>query len=254
MRGSVSRVDPVHVFEDGEDALGHQLLDHLNGCAGEARLERDDGTAGPSLGPEYLFLVYEDWPTAEREVFDLATGRVLDIGCGAGRHSLAAQERGHSVVGIDISPAAVDVCRRRGVEDVRLLPLAAVDETLGMFDTVLMMCGNFGLPGSAAECERTLRRLHRTTAPAARIILDSVDPYVETDATELAYLDRNRTRGRMPGQVTIRIRYGHRVTPWFDLLCVSPAELDELARESGWRIATLAHGEPPEFYAALEKA
>jgi len=244
----------MDVLEDADDALGHQLLDHLNGRAGEAQLERDDGTAGPSLQPRYLLLPYEDWPAAEREVFDLARGRVLDVGCGGGRHSLAAQERGLPVVGIDISPAAVEVCRRRGVEDVRLLPLAAVDATLGTFDTVLMMCGNFGLPGSAAECERTLRRLHRTTGPGARIILDSVDPHLDNDATDLAYLERNRTRGRMPGQVTIRIRYGHRVTPWFDLLCVSPAELEELARDSGWRIATLAPGEPPDFYAVLEKS
>jgi SAM-dependent methyltransferase len=244
----------MSVLLDADDALGHQLLDHLHGRAGEAQLERDDGTAGPSLGPEHFFAPYQDWPAAEREVFDLAQGRVLDVGCGGGRHSLVAQDRGLPVVGIDISPAAVEVCRRRGVDDVRLLPLAAVDATLGTFDTVLMMCGNFGLPGSAAECVRTLRRFHRTTGPAARIILDSVDPHVDNDATDLAYLERNRTRGRMPGQVTIRIRYGHRATPWFDLLCVSPPELEELARESGWRIAILAPGEPPDFYAVLEKA
>jgi hypothetical protein len=40
----------------------------------------------------------------------------------------------------------------------------------------------------------------------------------------------------MPGQVTIRIRYRDRITPWFDLLCVSPPGLDEVAAPTGWRL------------------
>jgi hypothetical protein len=65
---------------------------------------------------------------------------------------------------------------------------------------------------------------------------------------------RNRERERMPGQVTIRLRYGPRVTPWFDLLLVSAHELAELADEAGWRVAVLDETEPPDVYAVLEKS
>ena len=51
------------------------------------------------------------------------------------------------------------------------------------------------------------------TSPSGRIVLDSVDPYVDADDADLAYEERNRARGRLPGQVTIRIRYGERATP-----------------------------------------
>ena len=125
---------------------------------------------------------------------------MLDVSCGAGRHSLEAQRRGLGVVAIDISPGAVEVCRRRGVRDVRLLPLAAVDASLGAFDTVLMMCGNFGLVGTAEEAELVLRTLHAMTTPSARIVLDSIDPYYDSDSAELAYQTRNRARGRFPGR------------------------------------------------------
>jgi SAM-dependent methyltransferase len=247
----MSEVAPL---TDEEDAFGRYLLDYLDGHAGELLLERDDGEGGPALGGEWFFAEPGDWAEAERAVLQHVEGRVLDVGAGAGRHSLDAQDRGLDVVAIDVSPGAVEVCRRRGVRDARLLPLAAVDERLGRFDTVLMMCGNFGLVGSAEEAVPILRRLHAIASPAGRIVLDSIDPYVDSDAADLAYQDRNRARGLMPGQVRIRLRYGDCVNPWFDLLNLSPAELEALVGASGWRVAALVEGEPPDYYAVLEKS
>ena len=116
-----------------------------------------------------------------------------------------------------------------------------------------MMCGNFGLFGTAADAGPLLRTLHGMTAAGAVIVLDSVDPYQDNDEADLAYLERNRARRRMPGQVTIRLRYRDSVTPWFDLLNLSPSELEELLSKTGWQLAHLVRGEPPDYYAVLEK-
>ena len=204
------------------------------------------------MGAAWFFADHDDWAEPERAAFEHVQGRVLDIGAGAGRHSLVVQRRELEAVAIDISPGAVEVCRRRGVEDVRLLPLAELDESLGTFDTVLLLCGNFGLAGSAEKTVAFLERLHSLTNPGARVVLDTVDPYVDSDDADLAYLERNRERGRMPGQVTIRIRYGGLATPWYDLLCVSAVELEALAEGTGWR--SLWHQQDgADVYAALEK-
>ncbi len=205
------------------------------------------------MGAEWFFAPHDDWVDEERAAFELVRGRVLDIGAGAGRHSLEAQRRGLEAVAIDSSPGAVTVCRRRGVRDARLLSLEKIDENLGSFDTALLLCGNFGLAGSADETVALLRRLHELTGPDGRIVLDSVDPYVENDEADLAYIARNITDGRMPGEVRIRIRYGEVATPWFRLLLVSPAELEKLLAGTGWRLAWLREAQPPDFYAALEK-
>jgi SAM-dependent methyltransferase len=234
------------VLSKDEDAFGHLLLDRLAGEAGQMILERDDGHAGPALPAEVFFAEADAWPDEERRVFEPIRGRVLDVGCGAGRHSLEAQRRGLEVVAIDVSPGAVEVSRRRGVHDVRLLPLAAVDSGLGAFDTVLMMCGNVGLVGTASEAARVLRELHGITTPDAAIVLDSVDPHVANDAADLAYQARSHARGRLPGQVTIRPRYRAWVTPWFDLLNVSASELERLLGRTGWRLAEVVEAEPPD--------
>ena len=206
------------------------------------------------MAPGAFFAVYGEWEAPERAVFDRARGRVLDVGCGAGRHSLEAVRRGMDVVAIDISPGAVEVSRARGVPDARLLSLDEVDERLGRFDTVLLLCGNFGLPGTREQTVGWLNRLRGLTNREARIVLDTVDPYPDDDPRWLAYMDRNRQRGRMAGQVTIRLCYGERVTPWFDLLLVSAAELAELAGEAGWRVDLLDESEPPDVYAVLAKS
>lgn len=251
--GHASNPGASGILSPEEDAFGRLLLDHLAGAAGEPILERDDGSAGPALPADVFFAEHDAWPVGERSVFAAVGGRVLDVGCGAGRHSLEAQRRRCEVVAIDVSPGAVEVCRRRGVRDVRLLALAEVGPELGSFDTVLMFCGNLGLPGDAAEAVRTFRRLHALTVPGARIVFDSVDPHQDADEDDLAYWERNRARGRLPGQVTIRLRYGALATPWFDLLTLSPAELEGLLAGTGWRLARVVEGEPPDYYGALEK-
>ncbi len=236
-----------------EDAFGRLLLDHMAGEAGPLILELDDGRTGPALPADVFFAEHREWPTEERQVFEFVCGRVLDIGCGAGRHSLEAERRGFDVVAIEISPGAVEVCRRRGVRDIRLMPLAAVDASLGVFDTVLMMCGNFGLVGTAEDAVRVLRTLRDITTPSARIVLDSIDPHYDNDSAELAYQERNRERGRFPGQVTMRLRYRESATPWYELLNLSAQELDGLVEEAEWRLAHVVEAEPPEYYAVLEK-
>lgn len=240
-------------LSEKEDAFGRLLLDYLAGEAGQLILELDDGRAGPALPADVFFAEHREWPAEEQQMFESVHGRVLDVGCGAGRHSLEAQRRGLGVVAIDISPGAVEVCRRRGVRDVRLLPLAAVDASLGAFDTVLMMCGNFGLVGTAREAVLVLRTLHGMTTQSARIVLDSVDPHQDNDSADLSYQERNRARGHLPGQVTIRLRYRGSATPWFELLNLSARELEGLVGEAGWRLAHLVEAEPPEYYAVLEK-
>ncbi len=72
-------------------------------------------------------------------------GRVLDIGCGPGRHSLWLQERGFDVVAIDISPLVVRVAKARGVKISFIMAAQNLAFTPNSFDTVLLLGNNFGI-------------------------------------------------------------------------------------------------------------
>ncbi len=217
-------------------------------------VEREDGFIMASrFGPQAYFAPYANWPSRQRRALRLARGRVLDVGAGAGRVALHLQEKGHDVVAIDASPGAVEVCRRRGVRDARVLRVEDVDESLGVFDTVVMYGNNLSLLGSRARAPRLLRRLAAITSDRARILGECLDPYTTEDSHHLAYHEHNRSRGRMGGQIRIRIRYRDVATPWFDYLFQSHAELKEILDGTGWTLARTIEDDPPLYIAVIEK-
>ena len=143
------------MLKDKQDAFGHEIYDHYQGKTAFDIVERDDGFFAISLGPEPYFLEHADWPPSEQKAIKYAQGKILDIGCGAGRHSLYLQSQGLEVVGIDNSPLAVEVCNARGLQNTLVCPLTQVSSRLGVFDTILMLGNNFawlGIPNAPSGC------------------------------------------------------------------------------------------------------
>jgi SAM-dependent methyltransferase len=236
-----------------QDAYGQLMLAALEGRPAVEIIERDDGLVEAGrLGTQLYMAPFRHWPAHHRRAMRFVRGRVLDVGCGAGRVCLHLQERGLDVVGIDISPGAIEVCRRRGVLDARVCSIDEADASLDVFDTIVMLGNNFGLFGSRAKAQRLLRRFHRLTSDRGRIVAESRDVHRTDDPVHLAYLERNRSRGRLPGQIRIRVRYRLHTTPWLDYLMVSPTELEELLDGTGWRLSRTLDSDDT-YIAVIEK-
>jgi SAM-dependent methyltransferase len=236
-----------------EDAYGRLIADYLETGEGTEIVEREDGFIAASGGAALYFAPFAKWPKAERTAMRLVRGRVLDVGTGAGRVPLYLQDRGHEVVGIDLSPAAVEVARRRGAKDVRELPVTRVSRKLGRFDTIVMFGNNFGLVGNRRRAPWLLRRFRSITNDGARILAESVDPYKTDKPEHLAFHRRNRRAGRMGGQLRIRVRYGTYATPWFEYLLASPEEMAKLAKGTGWKLAEVIDEGEHVYVGVLER-
>ena len=239
-----------------QDAYGRAMLDWNRGNGGFEIVERDDGYIGLSSGPQAYLAEYRHWPEFEKRAIRLARGRVLDVGSGGGRVGLYLQGRGHEVVGIDNSPGAVELCHERGFGGAVLVPFEEISRRrLGTFDTVVMIGNNFGLVGGRRRARARLRRLFGMTTDRGRILAASMDPYATDAAHHVDYHARNRLRGRMGGQVRIRIRYQMRKTPYFDYLFVTKEELDELLDGTGWRVTRHIDSETAgQYVAVIERA
>jgi SAM-dependent methyltransferase len=226
----------TRVLSSEEDAFGQVLSASFKGEEAYEVVERDDGYID-AMSTKGYFSEYSDWPPFEQQAIDLARGEVLDVGCGAGRHSLYLQKRGFDVLGIDVSPLAVEVCKQRGLKKARLMPIDDVHKLKpNTFGTVLMMGNNFGLLASARRAKLLLKKMHGITTKDALIMAVTRDPYKTQNPAHLEYHKRNKKKGRMGGQVRLRVRHGKRATPWFDYLMVSIGEMKQILQGTGWKI------------------
>jgi SAM-dependent methyltransferase len=234
------------------DAFGRALLDQLEGGNATVVVERDDGLVDTESMAWYLSAPRK-WHASERQALSYVRGRVLDVGCGAGRVALELQERGHDVVAIDVSPLALEACRRRGVRDARLLPLTRIESSLGRFDTIVLFGNNFGLLASPRRARWLLRRLKAVASEDTRILAGCHDPHLSDDPVNRSYYERNRRRGRLAGEARFRVRYGTEATPWMNWLSVSPAEMEEIVAGTGWTLRHVLHNEA-NYVGVIERA
>ncbi|GGN46593.1 class I SAM-dependent methyltransferase [Streptomyces fuscichromogenes] len=234
------------------DAWGQLLLGcHTAGLPRDTYFEiceRDDGyiSGYDAVG---FFAGPGDWPELDRWAFTRFRGRVLDIGVGAGRFAVPFQDGGGEIVGLDVSADTLDVCRRRGLRETFLGTVDDVPQST-RFDTFLLLGRNLGLLESRDRGPRLLSTLARLARPGARIVGTGMDPYLLDGAQHTEYLAQNRRRGRMSGQMRLRLRHRLLVTDWFDYLFTSLPELESLAEGTGWQVAEVErHG--PEYGVVL---
>lgn len=243
------------MLTENQDAFGQEIYACFTRQDVFEMIERDDGfVTASAANPASYFSEYPDWPDHYRKAMEYVQGRVLDIGCGAGRISLYLQGQGFTVLGIDNSPLALEVCRQRGLKQTSLTSITQVSRRLGVFDTIILLGNNFGLFASIQRARTLLRRFHGLTSPQARIIAESNDIYATTDPIHLAYHERNRRRGRMAGQIRFRVRFRQFKSPWIDYLMVSKAEMASILEGTGWHVeGFLDNPAGPQYIAILEK-
>ena len=239
------------VLEPAEDAFGHMLADFLAGEPAIGMVERDDGSVFPHA-TDYYVAPFRSWSPQERRAMRLVRGRVLDFGSGAGRVGLHLQGRGHEVVGVDVSPLAVEISRQRGLRDARV---GILDGAIGedeRFDTILLLGNNLGLLGGEREGRRLLKKLARLAGDRGRLLAGSYDPYEGASDFKRRYQERNRERGKMGGVERIRVRYHEYATPWYDVLFASRDEVVELVAGTGWVVNRFVD-DGPGYVAVLDR-
>jgi SAM-dependent methyltransferase len=237
-----------------KDAYGQEIWAYFQGENSCEIVERDDGFINLSEGAPAYFAQFKDWLKIEKQAIKFAKGRVLDIGAGAGRVPIYLQKRGFDVTAIDNSPLAIKVCKERGVKKAKILPI----EKIGVFkpntfDTIIMFGNNFGLFGSFQKARALLKKLYKITNPHALILAESNNIYQTTDPDHLFYHKFNKKRGRMPGQLRLKIRFKKYKSAWFDYLLVSPKEMRKILENTGWKIKKFIYSSQSTYLAIIEK-
>ncbi len=238
-------------YRKKQDAFGQALYSAFIAGQDCFIVERDDGCFYDGGGLKEYLAEHSKWPKREKEAIKYAKGRVLDIGAGAGRHALYLQKKGHEVTAIDNSPLCVRICAERGIKDARLLGIEEAASLKGKYDTVLLMCNNFGLFGKKSKAKKLLRALLKKTSPNARLIAESYEYHTPFFRD---YIKRNLRLGRDAGDLTARIRYGKFCTPWFEYFRVTKEEMKDVLKGTGWMIEKFINGQCLSYVAIISKA
>ena len=126
------------------------------------------------LPVSYLFRDYQEMNALEKKALNLSFGKVLDVGSGAGSHSLYLQnERKLEVTTLDISPKSIEICKARGVKNAICEDLLQFSEK--NFDTVLLLMNGTGIFQSLEHIDQYLQKLKSLVAENGQILIDSTD-------------------------------------------------------------------------------
>jgi SAM-dependent methyltransferase len=231
----------------GPDPLGAALLDHLAGqdhgnIRAKCSVAEDD-----LIPPAYFFRSYEKMPEIEQLALDECQGKVLDIGAGAGCHSLYLQQKGHAVTALDISPGAVEVMRRRGLKDAHCQSI--FDWKKGTYDTLLMLMNGIGLVNNLSGLARFFQHAKKLLKPKGQILLDSTDVlYAYREADGSIWLEPGQP---YYGEVGYQMTYRNMVGRPFTWLYLDYWNLCQYAAREGWGYELLYEGENDHYLARL---
>jgi cyclopropane fatty-acyl-phospholipid synthase-like methyltransferase len=195
-----------------------------------------------------LFRSYKSMPEIERKALDLAKGRVLDVGAGAGCHSLVLQERGMDVTAIDISPLSVETMKERGVKKVLEQDFFTLE---GQFDTILMLMNGIGIVGTLDRMPEFFKQLDKMLAPEGQVLCDSSDiSYVfETEDGIIEMPDDMSYYG----EHSFQMQYKDTIGEPFDWLYIDADTLKQKAGRYGYAVEVVAEGEHYDYLARLTK-
>ena len=229
-----------------KDPMGAAIADyHRCGQAGRLRVFSPDFDED-EIPVETLFRSLDAMPPLEQRALRSARGRTLDVGAGAGCHSLALQTMGIDVTAIDISPLSVETMRQRGVLHAEEQDFWCVDEH---FDTILMLMNGIGIVGTLSELPRFFRHIATILAPDGQLLLDSSDlVYLYED--EDGHID---LPSDVPyyGELQYTMQYKRIKGVAFPWLYVDFSTLQRIAAENGFCAEIIVQGEHYDYLARI---
>ena len=235
------------------DLLGDALLDYFNGNYTEDILTETSISEEDVLPLPYLFRSYTEMTSLEQKALDVATGRVLDVGCGAGSHALYLKEQGLEVLAIDVSEGAVTVAQLRGVEKTRhidLLHLSSADNSEEKFDTILLLMNGTGIFQKMDQVSNYLQHLKLMLSPDGQILIDSSDLQYMFDATEEGGIIV--PADHYYGELEFILKYKGVESEQFSWLYIDENRFQDLCEQNGLQCKVLARGDNFDYLAQLK--
>jgi SAM-dependent methyltransferase len=232
-----------------KDLFGKAILDFQTNNPPEDLITETSISEEDEMSVAYLFRNYDEMPKIEKKALQLAKGKVLDVGCGAGSHSLSLQnERNLDVVSIDISKNAIQACILRGLKNAKVQDVMTLENE--KFDTILILMNGPGICGRLKNIPDFLLQLKSLLNPGGQILLDSSDIIYMFDEDE----DGGKwipSQNEYYGETVFTISYKGEKEEALDWLFLDYNTLQNAAFANGLQCELILEGEHYDYLARL---
>lgn len=229
-------------METWEDIQGQALYDFWTSGKSKSLKVHNSYGLPEKMPVEVFFSSYEELPQIEKYALEICKGHILDIGAGAGKHSLALQEMGKRVSALEFSPLSAEVIRNRGVKEVIEQDIFTFSNQ--KFDTLLMLMNGIGLAGNLERLKFLMQHFKKLLHENGQWIFDSSD---------ISYLYPPGERPEKPyfGEIHYRFEYKKLKGRWFQWLYIDQDILKKIAKQQGWNLQVVYENDQDEFLARL---
>lgn len=231
-----------------KDLFGKAILDYQTNNSPEDLITETTISEEDEMSVAYLFRNFEAMPRIEQKALELAKGKVLDIGCGAGSHSLYLQnERNLEIIAIDISPNAIQTCQLRGLKNAFVQDILTLENE--KYNTILLLMNGTGIFGTLKNTPKFLQKLKSLLNPGGQILIDSSDIiYMFDEDEDGAY---EVPANGYYGELEFTISYKGEKEDSFPWLYLDYNTLQNAANDNGLQCELILEGEHYDYLARL---
>lgn len=204
------------------------------------------------MGPTYLRYSFTKGTVQEIDFLlselQLPVGsRILDVGCGPGRHSLELARRGYLVHGVDISEKFIELALLEDVEGATFERLDARDLSFAEeFDAVICLCqGAFGLMTAQSDDQTVLQKMADALKPDGRLAMSAFNSYFAVKYFEQAEFDAGTGINHERTEIRNPDGKSEEVDLWTG--CYTPRELRLMCRAAGLEVEALYSVDPGAY-------
>ncbi len=229
------------------DPFGIAIKEYWEGERNEVIIVHSDVAEDEIFKPGYLFRLFEKMPVLEQTALKQCCGKILDVGAAAGCHSLWLQEHGFNVISIDTSEYAVEVMKKRGVNNPVHSDFFEMKNQ--KFDTILMLMNGAGICGTVKRLKDMFQQANRLLNPGGQILMDSSNIFYmfeEEDGSLKLDLSKDYY-----GEVNYCLEYCGVKGPNFKWLFVDFYRLSKNAAKTGLSCELIKEGEYFDYLARV---
>ncbi len=212
------------------DIFGAAFDDYLAGNKNEKIKVNTDIGEVYYIPVAYFFRDFEMMPEGEQMVMEACSGSVLDVGAGAGSHSLFLQNKKCDVVSIDYSEGVAEVMKKRGLKNVYCIDYFDFDKR--KFDNIIFLMNGTGIARTLDGLTKLLTHTKSLLNKEGAVFIESADIMYMYEEDDSSY--KIDLAGKYYGEVIYRLNYKKMKGKPFKWLFADRDNMAHIADECGF--------------------